>query len=71
VLNVSKGEKDGEWAVILDKTIFHPQGGGQPQDDGEIRADEAVFVVTGLKAKDDCIIHTGNFSKVRKSRLIR
>ena len=59
-----KGEKDGEWSVILDKTIFHPQGGGQPADEGEIRSDNAVFKITGLKAKDDCILHSGVFSKV-------
>ena len=28
--------EDGLWAVQLDKTIFHPQGGGQPSDIGFI-----------------------------------
>ena len=28
--------EDGLWAVQLDKTIFHPQGGGQPTDIGFI-----------------------------------
>ncbi|WP_432692394.1 hypothetical protein [Morganella morganii] len=23
--------EDGRYAVILDKTLFHPQGGGQPR----------------------------------------
>jgi alanyl-tRNA synthetase len=59
-----KGEKDGEWVVILDNTIFHPQGGGQPADEGTISSENAVFTVTGLKPKDDCILHTGTFSKV-------
>jgi Ser-tRNA(Ala) deacylase AlaX len=31
-----KTEKDNEVAVILDRTIFHPQGGGQPSDEGVI-----------------------------------
>lgn len=27
---------DGLWAVVLDQTLFHPQGGGQPSDVGTI-----------------------------------
>lgn len=33
VLGVVEDETQGP-AVILDKTIFHPQGGGQPSDEG-------------------------------------
>ena len=28
--------EDGRYAVILDKTLFHPQGGGQPGDTGTL-----------------------------------
>jgi Ser-tRNA(Ala) deacylase AlaX len=62
---MQKGEKDGEFVIILDKTIFHPQGGGQPADDGTISFESGLFTVSNLKAKDDCILHYGTFSKVR------
>ena len=37
--------EDGLWAVQLDKTIFHPQGGGQPSDIGHINGVEVKKVV--------------------------
>jgi len=51
-------------AVVLDKTIFHPQGGGQPADDGTIVADDITFIVKNLQSKDDTILHLGSFTKV-------
>ncbi|MCW3479701.1 alanyl-tRNA editing protein [Neisseriaceae bacterium JH1-16] len=29
-------EENGQWIAILDRTLFHPQGGGQPGDTGWI-----------------------------------
>ena len=29
-------EADGRYAIELDRTLFHPQGGGQPADRGWI-----------------------------------
>lgn len=37
VLSCEKTE-DGLWAVVLDRTLFHPQGGGQPSDSGSINS---------------------------------
>lgn len=34
VLSISKDEKDGKIEAIFASTIFHPQGGGQPSDEG-------------------------------------
>lgn len=34
-------EPDGRYAITLDRTLFHPQGGGQPSDAGWI-GDAAV-----------------------------
>lgn len=34
-MGVAEDEKLGH-AIILDKTVFHPQGGGQPSDHGTL-----------------------------------
>lgn len=48
----AEGEKP-QFAVLLDRTIFHPQGGGQPNDAGKIvGAKGDTFVVEELKTED-------------------
>lgn len=49
--------------MILDRTIFHPQGGGQPNDEGFIkhRDHDFKFIVTNLLIKNDVIQHIGHF----------
>lgn len=51
-------------AIVLDKTIFHPQGGGQPNDEGVIRHsdnDMWFFKVAHLVEKQGAIWHVGSF----------
>lgn len=52
VVNCS-GEADGRYAIELDRTLFHPQGGGQPADRGWI--DE--LTVESVVARGESIVH--------------
>lgn len=48
---------DGKKILILDSTIFHPQGGGQPADNGVILGTDNVFkfIVEDVRAKDGVV----------------
>ncbi len=51
-------------AIVLDRTIFYPQGGGQPTDTGTISSDTAEFQVSkALYREDGAIAHYGTFLK--------
>jgi len=51
-------------AVILDETIFYPQGGGQPADKGEIISGDNVFAVEDVRLDENGIVwHFGEFKK--------
>ncbi|RYR76378.1 hypothetical protein Ahy_A01g000966 isoform A [Arachis hypogaea] len=64
LLSHFKGE-DGRDVLILDRTIFYPQGGGQPADHGFVRIGNGVdssdsgsaikFVVTDVRSKDGVV----------------
>ncbi|XP_065863642.1 uncharacterized protein [Euphorbia lathyris] len=59
VISFSKGD-DGKHALILDSTIFHPQGGGQPADTGFITGDSNFkFIVRDVRSKDGVVYHYG------------
>lgn len=46
-------------AVLLDRTVFYPGGGGQPADTGELIGDSGgSWRVTGAKKRGDDIWHT-------------
>lgn len=45
--------------IILDETIFYPQGGGQPTDVGTIAKDGAVFDVTKASFGEGIVYHQG------------
>jgi Ser-tRNA(Ala) deacylase AlaX len=46
-------EADGRYAVELDRTLFHPQGGGQPADRGTI----AGITVESVGLRGEQVIH--------------
>jgi len=47
------GEADGRYAIELDRTLFHPQGGGQPADRGWI----GELAVESVAARGESIVH--------------
>ncbi|KAF7026967.1 hypothetical protein CFC21_039046 [Triticum aestivum] len=57
-------EEGGRRAVVLDATVFHPQGGGQPADTGAIvsaAGTGARFLVEDVRVKDGVVFHYGRF----------
>lgn len=61
VLDIS--EENGKTVVILDQTVFYPQGGGQPFDTGTIIGDSGNFTVEEVRFIDGIVKHIGNFSR--------
>lgn len=55
---ITEGDKH---VIILDKTVFYPQGGGQPYDKGTISSDDATFMVQEVRFVDGIIRHVGIF----------
>jgi Ser-tRNA(Ala) deacylase AlaX len=56
------GGAKGSYKLILQETIFHPQGGGQPSDTGGISLDGVViFEVRFVQKYQNTIEHFGNF----------
>ena len=51
VLDCAPWEKD--WAVVLDRTCFYPEGGGQPGDSGTLNG----IPVLDTQERDGKVIH--------------
>lgn len=65
---VLKVEKSGSdvW-VVLDKTLFYPEGGGQPTDSGTIMTGSKTFKVRDVQRIGNVIIHNiGKAEGIRK-----
>ena len=51
-------EEKGKWAVLLDRTAFYPEGGGQPADVGILNDGSLGGVsVRDVREKDGEIVH--------------
>ncbi|QGA20879.1 hypothetical protein EYB26_008589 [Talaromyces marneffei] len=63
---VFKTGGDEDYVVVVDKTIFHPQGGGQPSDVGTMTGKTGlIFTVTAVRMDVVCdgqVMHLGHFS---------
>merc|ERR1712107_287217 len=60
-------------SVVLDRTIFHPQGGGQPADIGTLSAEglpDLSVVFTSASKDDGSIFHDCNVSESDKDAWI-
>lgn len=60
-----KGAATSDHVVSTEETIFHPQGGGQPSDIGEMKhqdGDTSFSVKHARKLPDNQIYHLGSFS---------
>jgi alanyl-tRNA synthetase len=51
---------DGEVGLVLEKTCFYAESGGQVGDMGMIKCDNGRFEVKNTEKIADCIIHRGN-----------
>lgn len=53
--------RDGLVCVVLNDTIFHPQGGGQPSDRGTLESSNGLMEVQQVKKREDgSIEHRGS-----------
>ncbi len=48
--------RDGRF-IILEKTVFYPQGGGQPGDTGTLQDEHSTYTVLNTTKKEGVILH--------------
>ena len=58
---VELAEESGKTFVVLDQTIFYPQGGGQPFDTGLMKSESGVFAVNEVRFFEGFVKHFGVF----------
>ncbi|HPN88485.1 MAG TPA: alanine--tRNA ligase [Candidatus Omnitrophota bacterium] len=56
---VTEAKKDEEIKIILNKTPFYAEGGGQIGDTGKLTKDDLIVKITDTKKMNDIFIHMG------------
>ncbi|MEK7166320.1 MAG: alanine--tRNA ligase-related protein, partial [Patescibacteria group bacterium] len=52
-------QKGDHFEIMLEETIFYPEGGGQPSDKGEILGKKGRFQVTHVRLQNGNAVHEG------------
>lgn len=55
--------EDGRTTIVLDQTVFYPQGGGQPYDQGKITGTRGTFVVEEVRFVEGLVHHIGHYEQ--------
>jgi alanyl-tRNA synthetase len=50
-------ERADGYDVVLDQTLFYPEGGGQPADHGSLSTDDVTVQVSDVQERDGVILH--------------
>ena len=50
-------DREGGCDVVLDQTMFYPEGGGQPADHGTLSTEETTVEVTDVQIRDGVVLH--------------
>jgi alanyl-tRNA synthetase len=50
-------DREEGYDVVLDQTMFYPEGGGQPADTGTLSTDDVSVEVTDVQERDGVILH--------------
>ncbi len=61
VVRLEPEARDGLTCLILDATLFYPQGGGQAWDTGLIQGETGIFAVQEVRFVDGFVHHYGQF----------
>ncbi|WP_435063526.1 alanine--tRNA ligase [Halobaculum sp. EA56] len=76
-------ERADGYDVVLDQTMFYPEGGGQPADRGTLSTEDTTVEVTDVQIEGDVVLHrtdedpgkgefvTGQVDGERRRRLMR
>lgn len=62
IISIDPSEEADRHIITLNKTIFYPQGGGQPYDQGIIKTDTGTFNVHEVRFDSGQVLHIGTLT---------